>query len=78
MGGRQRRYRNCKKMAIDALVKQMCEKEKVKFVDLWGSYIGKEDMFTRDGLHLNGKGAAVLADKLQKSVKNGTGETHLN
>ena len=78
MGGRQQRYRNCKRMAINALVKQMCEKEKVEFIDLWGCYIGKEDMFMRDGLHLNGKGAAVLADELQKSVKSGTGGTHLN
>ena len=65
MGGRQRRYINCKRMAINALVKQMCEKEKVEFIDLWGCYIGKEDMFTRDGLHLNGKGAAV--DGITKS-----------
>ena len=77
-GGRQQRYRHCKKMAINALVEQMCEEEMVEFVDLWGSFIGREDMFTRDGLHLNGKGAAVLADELQKSVKSGTGGTHLN
>ena len=65
-------------MAINALVKQMCEKEKVEFIDLWGCYIGKENMFKRDGLHLNGKGAVLLADELQKSVKSGTGGTHLN
>ena len=65
-------------MAVNALVEQMCEEEMVEFVDLWGCYIGREDMFTRDGLHLSGKGAAVLADELQKSVKSGTGRTHLN
>ena len=73
-GGRQQRYRNCKRMAINALVEQMSEKENVEFMDLWGGYIGKEDMFTRDGLHFNGKGAAVLADELQKSVKVTQGE----
>ena len=78
MGGRQQTYRNCKRMAINALVEQMCKEEMVGFVDLWGCYIGREDMFTRDGLHLNRKGAAALADELQKSVKSGTGGTHLS
>ena len=35
-------------------------------------------MYTRDGLHLYLKAAAVLADELQKSVKCGTGGTYLN
>ena len=74
IGGRQQRYRNCKRMAINALAEQMCEKEMIEFVYLWGCYIGREDMFTRDGLHLNGNGAAVLADELQKSVKVVQGE----
>jgi len=37
-------YRNCKRMAIDALIEQICE-EGVVFVDLWGYFIGKEDMY---------------------------------
>ena len=64
-------------MAINALVEQVREKENVEFMDLSGCYIGKEDMFTRDGLHFNGKGAAVLADELQKYQKWHRG-THLN
>ena len=31
MGGRGATYRNCKRMAINALVKQMCEEEGVRF-----------------------------------------------
>ena len=36
IGGRGATYRNCKRMAINALVEQMCEGEGVGFVDLWG------------------------------------------
>ena len=32
------------------------------YVDLWDSFVGREDMYRRDGLHLSGKGAAVLAE----------------
>ena len=32
-----------------------------KELDLWGYFVGKEDMFMRDGLHLSGKGAAVFS-----------------
>ena len=39
-------------MAINALLEQMCEEEGVGFVDLWGYFVGKEDMYMRDGLHL--------------------------
>ena len=54
MRGRGATYINCKNMAINALVEQMCE-EGVGFVDLWGYFVGKEDMYMRDGLHLSGK-----------------------
>ena len=41
-------------MAINALVEQMCEEEGIGFIDLWGYFVGKEDMYMRDGLHLSG------------------------
>ena len=34
------------------------------YVDLWDSFVGKEDMYVRDRLHLSGKGAAVFAEGL--------------
>ena len=36
----------------------------MKKKDLWGYFVGKEDMFMRDGLHLSGKGAAVFSENL--------------
>ena len=48
------------------------KEEGVGFVDLWGYFVGKEDMFMRDGLHLSGKGAAVFSENLLRSMNNGT------
>ena len=45
------------------LVEKLCRKEEVGFVDLWGSFVGRADMYMKDG-HLSGKGAAVFADGL--------------
>ena len=64
MGGRGATYRNCKRMAINALVRQICEEEGVGFVDLWIYFVGKEDMNMRDDLHLSGKGTAVFSENL--------------
>ena len=65
-------------MAINALVEQMCEEEGVEFLDLWGYFFGKEDMYVRDGLHISVKGAAVFSDNLLRSMDNGTGCNYLN
>ena len=42
MRGRGATFRNCKRMAINALLEQMCEEEGVGFVDLWGYFVGKK------------------------------------
>ena len=47
MRGRGASYRNRKRMAINALVQQMCEEEGVGFVDLWGYIVGKEENLLR-------------------------------
>ena len=78
IGGRGATYRHCKRMAINALVEQMCEEEGVGFLDLWGRFVGKEDMYVRDGLHLSGKGAAVFSENLLQSMDCGTGCNYLN
>jgi len=65
-------YRNCKRMAINALVEQMCEEVTDGFVDLWGYFLGYEVMYMRDGLHLSRKGAAVFSENLLRSMDSGT------
>ena len=66
-------YRNSKRMAINWMVKRLC-KEDVEYVDLWDSFVGKEEMYVRDGLHLSGKGAAVFAEGLSGAVTSGLGK----
>ena len=49
------------------------------YVDLWDSFVGKEEMYVRDGLHLSGKWGAVLAEGLSGAVVSGLGKvSYLN
>ena len=73
MGRRGHKYRNCRGMAINMLVQKLCREEEVGFVDLWGSFVGRAEMYMKDGLHLSGKGAAVFADKLSAAVDSDLG-----
>ena len=73
IGRRCHRYRNCRGMAINMLAEKLCREEEVGFVDLWGSFVGRADMYMKEGLHLSGKGAAVFADGLAAAVDNGMG-----
>ena len=49
-------------------IQQLCGEEEVGFVDL---YVGRADMFTRDGVHPSGKGAAVFADEFSVGFDSG-------
>ena len=73
-GNRIQGYRNLKRMAVNGMVKRLCKEEEVGYVDLWDSFVGKEDMYVRDGLHLSGKGAAVFAEELSGAVASGLGK----
>ena len=73
MGGRGEEYRNCRRMAINTQVQKVCMEEGVGFVDMWLNFVGRGDFFMRDGLHLTGKGAAVLACEFVRVVDEGTG-----
>ena len=44
------------------------------YVDLRDSFVGKEDMYVRDGLHLSGRGASVFAEGLSGAVACGLGK----
>ena len=44
------------------------------YVDLWDSFVGKEEMYLRDGRHLSGKGAAVFDEGLSGAVASGLGK----
>ena len=38
---------------MNGMVERLCKEEDVGYVDLWDSFVGKEDMYARDGLHLS-------------------------
>ena len=73
-GNRIDGYRNSKRMEINGMMKRLCMEEDVGYVDMWDSFVGKEDMYVRDGLHLSGTGAAVFAEGLSGAVTSGLGK----
>ena len=73
-GNRSQGYINSRRMAVNGMVKQLCREEELGFVDLWDSFVGKEGMYSRDGLSLSGKGAAVFAVGLSGAVACGLGK----
>ena len=46
---------------------------RVDFVDMWLNFVGRDDFFMRDGLHLTGKGTAVLGCEFVRVIDKGTG-----
>ena len=60
-GNRIQGYIHSKAMLVNGMVKRLYKEDEVEYVDLWDSFVGKEEMYVRDGLHLSGKGAAVFA-----------------
>ena len=73
-GNRIQGYRNSKRMAVNGMVERLCKEEDVGYMDLWDSFVGNEDMYVRDGLHLSGKGTAVFAEGLSGAVASGLGK----
>ena len=55
------------------LVEKLCREEEFGFVDLWGSFFRRSDMYMKNGFHLGGKGAAVFVDGLSAAVDSGMG-----
>ena len=78
-GNRIDGYRNSKRMAVNGMVKRLYKEVEVGYVDLWDSFVGKEEMYAKDGLHLSGKGATVFAEGLSGAVASGLGKvSYLN
>ena len=67
-------YKNSKRMAVNGMVERLCKEEDVGYVDMWDSFVGNEELYFRDGLHLSGKGAAVLAEGRSGAVASGLGK----
>ena len=48
---RIRWYRISKRMAVNGMANRLCKEEEVGYVDLWDSFVGREEMYVRGGLH---------------------------
>ena len=44
-GTRGQGYRNPRRTTANGMVQQLCREEEVGFVDLWDSFVGKDEMF---------------------------------
>ena len=73
-GNRIQGYRNSKRMAVNGMMERLCQEEDMGYVDMWDIFVGNEELYFRDGLHLSGKGAAVLAEVLSGAVSSGLGK----
>ena len=71
-GGRGEEYRNCRRMTINTQVHKVCIKEGVGFVDMCLNFVGRFDFSMSDGLHLTGKGAAILGCEFVRVFNEGT------
>ena len=41
---------------------------------MWDSFVGKEEMYARDDLHISGRGASVFAERLSGAAASGLGK----
>ena len=73
-GNRIQGYRNSKRTAVNGMVERLCKEEDVGYVDMCDSFVGNEELYFREGLHLSGKGDAVLAEGLSGAVASGLGK----
>ena len=62
---------NSKRMAVNGMVRRLCKEDEVGYVYLWDSFVGKEEMYARDGVHLSGSGASVFSERLSGAVASG-------
>ena len=53
-------YRNSQRMAVNGMLKRLFKEEEVGYMGLWDSFVGKEEMYVRDGLHVSGRGLPFL------------------
>ena len=73
-GNRIQGYRHSKRMAVNGMLKRPCKEDDVGYVDLWDSFVGKEEMYVRYGLHLSGEGTAVFTEGLSGAIASGLGK----
>ena len=58
-----------KAFSTNDLLKSLCSKENVEFINLWNHFYAQQILFNHDGLHLNPVGSARLGRLLSDAVE---------
>ena len=69
--------RNNRRISINLRLQALCQVEGVGFLNMWEHFEQGDGLFSRDGLHLNKRGAAVLGKGFLR-VGDGIGQLSLN
>ena len=73
VGSKGKYFKNCIRMAINTLLHKLCMEEGIGFVDMWASFVERENVFMNDELDISGKGAAVLVSEFIRCINEGRG-----
>ena len=63
--------RNRERELLNLWLKGWCRREGFRYLDNWGSFWGRWDLYKRDGLHLSLKGTNILGGKFANALRGG-------
>jgi len=55
-------------IGLNTRVANICKELGVQFLDLWGEFWGRTEMFALDGLHLSKKGVELLSNRYEEAL----------
>ena len=70
--------RNNRIISINLRLQALCQAEGVGFLNMWEHFEQGDGLFSKDGLHLNKRGAAVLGKGFLRALGDGIGQLSLN
>ena len=66
--------RNNRRISINFRLQALCQEEGVGFLNMWKHFKQGGGLLSKDGLHLNKRGAAVLEKGFLRSLGDGIGK----
>ena len=67
-----------RRISINLRLQALCQAEGVGFLNMWEHFEQGDGLFSKDGLHLNKRGAAVLGKGFLRALGDGIGQLSLN
>lgn len=68
---RDRETRNREREQLNAWLQGWCRREGFRYLDNWGSFWGRWDLYKQDGLHLNLRGTSILGGRFASALWEG-------